>query len=274
MDLFSYSLFLEGFLSAFFIALSTSLIGFFLLIKRLAMLGAGLSHAAFGGIAIALLLDVDPIAFTVLYTVLLGLFIQFLVDKKSLPADTVVALFFSLGVALAIIILGMTENLGANVFSYLFGSMLTASTLDLLLSFLIFLLTITFILFNYRSLLLLSFNEELSKLRGVRVELLNYLLISIASANVVLSIKAVGLVLSASFISIPAMTSLMVSTSFLQSLMLSAIFSFLSLFFGIALALVADLPPSGAVVACMVFMFLLVAFGRFMFKFLRIEKSG
>ncbi|MCS7170864.1 MAG: metal ABC transporter permease [Aquificaceae bacterium] len=263
MDFFSYRVFWEGFVSAFLIAISTSLIGLFLLIKRLAMLGAGLSHAAFGGIALALVFEIDPMVFTLVYTVLLGLFIQFLVDRKSLPADTLVALFFSLGVALAIIILGITDHLGVNVFSYLFGSILTASETDLLLSFLVFVTTLFFVVANYRSLMLLSFNEEIGKLRGVRVGLLNYLLIAIASANVVLSIKAVGLVLSASFMSIPAMTSLLISSSFMQSLVFSVAFSFLSLFSGLGLSLFLDLPPSGAVVTCMVFFFVLASFGRF-----------
>ncbi len=263
MDLLSYSLFWEGFLSAFFIALSTSLIGVFLLIKRLAMLGAGLSHASFGGIALAIVLGLEPMTFTVIYTVLLGLFIQFLVDKKSLPADTVVALFFSLGVALAIVVLGITDNLGTNVFSYLFGSMLTASERDLLLSVLTFLITLLFVLSSYRSLLLLSFNEEVARLRGVRLGLLNYSLIALASANVALSIKAVGIVLSTSFISIPAMTSLMISSSFLQGMLLSVFFSFFSLFSGIAISLLLDLPPSGAVVGSMVLLFVAVSLSKF-----------
>lgn len=266
MELSSYGVFLEGFLSAFLIALSTSLIGVFLLIKRLAMLGAGLSHAAFGGIALAIVLHLDPLVFTVIYTVFLGLLMEFVVEKKSLPADTVVALFFSLGVALAIIVLGVTDNLGVSIFSYLFGSMLTASETELLLSSFIFFLTLFFLLFNYRSLLLLSFNEELGKLRGVRVKLLNYLLVALASANVVLSIKVVGLVLSASFMSIPAMTSLMVSSSFFQSILFSVLFSSLSLFLGMFLSLSLDLPPSGAVVSCMVFLFLIASFGRFIKK--------
>ncbi|MCS6875991.1 MAG: metal ABC transporter permease [Aquificaceae bacterium] len=263
MEIFSYTLFVEGFLSALLVAVSTALIGVFLLIKRLAMLSAGLSHAALGGIALALVLEVDPMVLTVIYTILLGVLIQFLVEKYSLPADTVVALFFSFGVAFAIIVLGITQNLGAGVFSYLFGSMLVASELDLVLSFVVFLVTLLFIFFNYRGLMLLSFNEEIGRIRSVKVSLLNYLLIAIASANVVLSLKAVGLVLSTSFMSIPAMTSLMVSSSFFQSLLLSVGFSVFSLVFGIILSLTFDLPPSGAVVACMVFVFLLALSGRF-----------
>ncbi len=263
MDFFSYSLFLEGFISALFIALSTALVGVFLIVKRLAMLGAGLSHAAFGGIALAIVLDIDPMTFTLFYTILIGILIQLLVDKKSLPADTLVAFFFSLGVALAIIILGITDNLGTNIFSYLFGSMLVAGKSDLILSLFILLITIFFVVFNYKSLLLLTFNEEIAKLKGVKVGLLNYTLIAIASANIVLAIKAVGLVLSTSFISIPAITSLMLSSSFLQSLLFSVGFSLLSLLSGIFLSLLLDLPPSGAVVLCMVSIFALVSVGSF-----------
>lgn len=265
-----YSLFWEGLLSALFIALSTSLVGVFLLIKRLAMLGAGLSHAAFGGVALAVVLQLEPMVFTLFYTVLLGLLTQFLTEKKSLPADTVVALFFSLGGALAVLVLGITDNLGANVFSYLFGSMLTATETDLLLALSVFSLTLLFVTLNYRALVLLSFNEELGRLRGVRVSLLNYLLVALSSANIVLSIKAVGLVLSASFISIPAMTSLMVSNSLLQSLTFSTAFSLLSLLFGVLLSFLFNLPPSGAVVGCMVLLFLLVSLG----KFIRRKFSG
>lgn len=263
MDLLSYSLFWKGFLSAFFIALSTAVIGVFLLIKRLAMLGAGLSHSAFGGIALALVLDLEPMSFTVAYTVLLGILIQFLIERKSLPADTVLALFFSSGVAMAILVLGITDRLGTDIFSYLFGSMLTTSETDLFLSILISVVTLLFVVFNYRSLLLLSFNEEIARLRGVKVSFLNYALIAIASANIVLSIKAVGLVLSASFVSIPAMTSLMVASSFFQTVLFSAGFSLFSLFSGMVLSLLFDLPPSGAVVGAMVLLFLLAGSCRF-----------
>jgi zinc transport system permease protein len=223
------------------------------------MLGAGLSHAAFGGIALALVFGLEPMTFTVFYTVALGLFLQFLIDKKSIPADTLVSLFFSFGVALAIVILGVSQNLGTNLYSYLFGSMLTVTEEELYLSIAVSSLTVGFVFLNFKSLMLLCFNEELARLRGVKVNLLNYLLVAIASANIVLSIKVVGLVLSASFISIPPMTSLFLSWSFTSSLMLSLFFSLLALVVGIILSLYADLPPGGAVVGLMVLLFLLSA---------------
>ncbi len=258
MDFLSYSLFWKGLLSAVLIAISTAIIGVFLMVKRLAMLGAGLSHAAFGGVAIAIVLGIEPLTFTLIYTILVSFLLQFIVDKRRLPADTVVALLFSLGVAVAVILLSMTDNLGTGLFSYLFGSMLTATEVELLLSLSVCIATLLFVLINYRSLLLLSFNEEIARLRGVRVGLLNYALVAIASANIVLSIKAVGLILSASLLSIPPMTAFMLAQSFLQSLILSISFSLTSIALGILMSFLFDLPPGASAVSVMAVFFALV----------------
>ncbi len=255
MDLF---FFWKGVLSAVFIALATSMLGVFLIVKRLSLLGAGLSHVAFGGVALALVLDLEPFTFSLFYTVLSGLLLEFLIEHKKVPTDTLLSLFFSFGVALAVVLLGITGNMGANVYSFLFGSMLTASHRELYLSFLVFCGALAFVLLNYRSLLLLCFNEDIARLKGVKVRLLNYLLIALSSAGIALSIKAVGLVLSASFISIPSMTALLVANSFLSSLLLSVLFSLLSLTLGILLSLYKDLPPGGAVVMVMTLLFALV----------------
>ncbi|MGC8853186.1 MAG: metal ABC transporter permease [Hydrogenobacter sp.] len=262
MILLDYAFLWKGILSGLLISISTSLMGVFLLMKRLSLLGAGLSHAAFGGIALAILLGIDPMVFTLFYMVMSGLTIQLLIERKGLPADTVISLFFSLGVALAIIILGITQNLGSNIYSYLFGSILTVSDRELLGVLLVSLLSLVFVFFYYRKLLLISFNEEIALLRGVKVRTLNYLLIGIASANIVFAIKAVGLILASSFIAIPPMSALLVSTSFLSTLVLSVLVSFLATLMGIFLSLELDIPPSGAIVLCMVVIFLFLVFWR------------
>lgn len=248
-------IFWKGILSALFIAISTSLLGVFLIVRRMSLLGAGLSHVAFGGVALAFVFELEPFTFTLFYTILSGLLLEFLIERKKVPADTLISLFFSFGVALAVVLLGITGNMGANVYSFLFGSMLTASNRELYLSFLVFLGVLAFVLLNYRSLLLLCFNEEIARLKGVKVRLLNYLLIALSSASIALSIKAVGLVLSASFISIPSMTALLVASSFLSSLLLSVLFSVVSLALGITLSFYKDLPSGGAVVMVMTLLF-------------------
>ena len=256
----------KGLFSAVMISLSSSIIGVYLLVRRLSMLGAGLSHAAFGGISIALVLDLEPYTFTVLYTIILGLIIQYLIQRRGLPADTLLSLAFSFGVALAIIILSLWEGLGMNVFSYLFGSILLVSTTELLSIVGVSFLTLAFVFFNYKNIITILFNEEIAKLRNVRVDFINYSLVALACANIVLSIKAVGLVLSASFISIPPMASLLVANSFLSTMLFSAIFSLVSTLLGVFVSIIFDVPPGGSIVLSMVSIFLLLLLGRFLRK--------
>jgi ABC-type Mn2+/Zn2+ transport system permease subunit len=128
----------EGVLAGLLIALSCSMVGVYLLMRRLSMLGAGISHSAFGGIAIAFLLGLEPTLFTLFYVALTSVLLQFLMDSKRLPSDTILSLFFSFGTALAVIVSAMKENLSANIYSYLFGSLLAVSKEELYVSLFVF----------------------------------------------------------------------------------------------------------------------------------------
>ncbi|MEZ0361185.1 MAG: metal ABC transporter permease [Hydrogenobacter sp.] len=271
MTLLDYTFIWKGLLSGLLISASTALIGVFLLMKRLSLIGAGLSHAAFGGIALAILFNADPTLFTVFYTLLSGIILQYLIESKGLPADTVISLFFSVGVALAVVILGITQNLGTNVYSYLFGSILTVSDTELFSAVATSIFTFLFIFINYRKLLLISFNEEIATLRGVKVRVLNYMLVSVASINIVFAIKAVGLILASSFIAIPPMSALLICTSFFSTMMVSVSVSFIATVFGILLSLRLDIPPSGSVVLSMVFIFLIFTIWK---VFLNLKKRS
>ncbi len=247
----------EGLLAGLLTALSCSMVGVYLLMRRLSMLGAGISHSAFGGIAIAFLLGFEPTLFTLLYIAFVSVLLQFLMDSKRLPSDTILSLFFSFGTALAVIVYALKENLSTNVYSYLFGSLLAVSREELYVSFLVFSITALAFWLKYDQLFLVLFNEEIAKLKGVNATFINYLFVLLAGANIVLSIKVAGLLLSASFVALPSMTALLVAGSFLQTFLLSAIISLLSVFFGVILSLAFNLPPSGAIVMLMVLFFIL-----------------
>ncbi|WP_448588642.1 metal ABC transporter permease [Thermocrinis sp.] len=247
----------QGVLAGVFIALSCSMLGVYLLMRRLSMLGAGISHSAFGGIALAFLFGLDPTVFTLIYTAFVSFFIQYLMERKNLPSDTILSLFFSFGTALAVIILSLTEGLSQSIYSYLFGSILVVSERELYLSFFIFLLSLLILRLKYDQLFLVLFNEEIAKLKGINSSLLNYLFVLLAGINIVLSIKVAGLLLSASFVALPSMTALLIAGSFLQTFLFSALFAVLSVILGIAISLSYNVPPSGAIVMLMVFFFLL-----------------
>ncbi len=255
MEFLNYDFVQRGILTGLLIGASSAVVGVFLILRRMAFLGAGLSHAAFGGIALSMIIDVEPFLLTALFTVTVGNLIQLISSKRKVPADAVIALFFSAGVALAVILLGISKKLSENVFGYLFGNILMVTEKELIISLAVASFVALFVVFFYRNLILLTFNEEIAKLRGAHINLINHLLISVASLTVVVSIKAVGIILSSSMLVIPALIGLITGKSFRSCLFISMAVSFFSVLVGIFISLYYNLPPSGSIVGIMVFLF-------------------
>jgi len=257
MELLSYDFVQRGLAAGLMIAVSSALTGVFLILRRMAFLGAGLSHAAFGGVALSMVLGLDPLVFTAVFTLGVGNLIQFLSDRRGIPGDAAIALIFSGGVALAVLLLGIFRGFGEYVFGYLFGNILMVTAEELIFTALVFAGVLLFFALFYRRLFLLTFSEEMAKAQGIKVSSINHLLVSVASLVVVLSMKAVGVILASSMVVIPALTALMLAGSFRSSLLISAGVSVLSVALGVLLALSYDLPPSGAVVGMMILFFAL-----------------
>ncbi|NPB08365.1 MAG: metal ABC transporter permease, partial [Aquificae bacterium] len=197
----------------------------------------------------------DPFLFTAAFTVLVALLVEYLTRNKKVPGDTAIAVIFSSGMALAVLIVGISKGFGENLFSYLFGNILTVTREELLFSLFVFLLVLLYISFNYRRLILFTFSEELSRVRGVRLGLLRYSFVALTALVVVASIKAVGVVLSSSLVVIPSMTGLMVGGSFLSALLYACLAACISVLGGIFLSFSYDLPPSGAIVGVSILLF-------------------
>ncbi len=255
MELLGYDFVQRGILAGLMVGTASAVAGVFLILRRMAFLGAGLSHAAFGGVALSMLLGVDPFLFTILFTLLAGNLVQLMASNRRVPGDAAIALVFSGGAALAVLLLGLVRGFGEHVFGYLFGSILMVSRSELLLTFVSFLIVLLFFKLFYGKLILLTFGEELAKLRGVNVRLTNHLLVSAASLVVVLSIKVVGVILASSMVVVPALTALLVSRSFRGAVLTSISVSVLSVLLGIWLAFYYDRPPSGTVVGSMMLFF-------------------
>jgi len=255
MELLSYDFVQRGLLAGLLIALSCSLIGVFLILRRLAFLGAGLSHSAFGGIALSFLVGADPFLFTAFFTVLIALLVEYLTKNKKVPGDTAIAVIFSSGMALAVLIVGISKGFGENLFSYLFGNILTVTGEELLFSLFVFILTLLYIFFNYKRLILFSFSEELARVKGLKTDLLSYSFVALTAIVVVASIKAVGVVLASSLVVIPSMTGLILGNSFLGALIFASLAGCLAVLGGIFLSFSYDLPPSGAIVGVSILLF-------------------
>ena len=124
-----------GFLGSFY--------GVFIVQRKMSFLGSGLAHAAFGGIALGLLLDSEPLWIAIPFTVIVSMAIIYIKEKTRLQTDTSIGIFFAVSVSLGIIFISMKETYSSDAFTYLFGSILTVNMSDLIASGAISILTLT-----------------------------------------------------------------------------------------------------------------------------------
>ena len=196
---------LVGFLSSYY--------GVFIVQRGLGFLGSGLAHAAFGGVALGVFLNQEPLWIAVPFTVLVAVGITWVKDKTNLGSDTTIGIFFSVSMALGIIFIFLKRQYTSDAFTYLFGSILSVTLVDILFPAILVIITI-FLSPFWKRWAYSSFDRELAEADRIPVQLDDYLLSVLIAVTIVVSIKVVGIVLIAAFLVIPPATSRLMNKSF------------------------------------------------------------
>ncbi len=230
---------LVGFLGSYF--------GVFIVQRKMSFMGDGLAHAAFGGIALGLLLETEPMWIAVPFTLIISIAITLIRDKTRLEMDTSIGIFFALSVALGIIFISLRKHYTTDAFTYMFGSILSVNTSDLIISSTIVIISIVLSSKFWRKWAYATFDSELAKADKLNTKFDDYLLSALISISIVISIKLVGIVLIASFLVIPAASARLLSTTFFKMTILSVVFGLTSSLAGLFLSYYLDL-PSGATI--------------------------
>lgn len=263
-ELLSYGFMQRALLGGVAIALCCGLLGPFLVLRRLSLLGDGLAHLAFGGVALGLLLGVNPLI-AALITAVMGSFWVFSLVKKNIYGEAAIALLLSSGVGLGIVVIGIVKGFNVSLYSYLIGSILALNNLDIMLAFSLLTATVFFYIFFYKDMFYIIFSEELAKLSRKRVNLVNILFILLIAMVVVISIRAVGILLVSALLVIPTLISLNLSKSFKHTIFLSSLSAFIAMIAGIIFSFILDIPPSGAIVLLLLAGFLATQFYKRVF---------
>lgn len=171
---------------------------------RMAFFSDAISHSAFTGVALGMLMGISPDFTLIVFGVLVGVGIISVRQKSTLSVDTVIGVFFSFTVALGIVIISMKRNLTTGLHAYLFGDVLTVSGFEILGILALFLVCLAFFFFYFNDLFLLGINERLAKSQGVRVRLLEYVYAFLLALVVTVSIRVVGLLLVTAMLVVPA----------------------------------------------------------------------
>ncbi len=254
-DFFHYDFMWKALLIGVMISASTSVLGVYLVLEKMSLIGDGLAHASFGGIALGFLFNVDPVltAFAVAGIASFG--INHLVTKERTHGDSAIALALSTGMALAVVIIGVVGGFNADLFSYLFGSILSISFNDIILTFVVSGGVVGFFVFKYDSILQMNFNEELAELNGVNTKRTKYVLTFLVALSVVTAVRAVGILLVTGLIVIPPLTALQIAKSYKNAVFLSFLVSMSGMFVGVFSSFALDIPPSGAIILSLILLF-------------------
>jgi zinc transport system permease protein len=257
IEMFGYQFFQNALIGGVIAAVACGLVGLFLVLKKEAMIGDGLSHTAFGGIALGLLLGINPLLTALVVSIVAVFAISYMRRKKIAASDSAIAIMLAVGFSTGLIIISIAGGFNVELFSYLFGSILTIDVTDLMLVSLLGAAVVLFITFFRRELLSMVFDEEDSRIMGIPTKQLSIIFDLLVAVTIVLSIKVIGTILVVALLVIPGLSALKLNLSFKKTLFASVGFSILSTVLGVIFSAIFSIVTAGLIVFVLVLFFLL-----------------
>jgi zinc transport system permease protein len=236
------------------------LIGTFLVQKRMSLMGDGIGHLAFAGVAIGLLAGVWPIWTALIAAVLGAISVEWLRSHGRAAGDLALALCFYGGIALAIVLASRApEGSSVNVTPYLFGSILTVSRSDVWVIVVLGLVIVATLAVCGRALFAIVVDEESARVAGLPVDVLDTVLAALTAVTIVASMRVVGVLLVAALMVLPVATSRLIARSFRTTVIGAVLVGTGSVVVGLAAARYWSLAPGGAIVLTTVAAYAVVA---------------
>jgi zinc transport system permease protein len=255
-ELFTYGFFRNAFLSALLMSVACGIIGTYIVSRRMVFISGGITHASFGGVGLGYFLGIPPLAGAAVFAVLAALLTENLTRRKIIRNDSIIAIMWSLGMAMGIIFVYLTPGYAPNLMSFLFGSIITVNSTDLWLMLALALFVTIFFSVLYRPILYISFDEQFARTRGIPVMLLNYTLIILVALTIVLSIRIAGIILVLSILTIPQNIANLFTNRFGTIMIVSVIIGFLGSFLGLLISYYLDIPSGATIIFTLVVMYL------------------
>ncbi len=259
IDLLQLQFMQHALLAALLASLACGVVGTLVTVNRQTFLAGAVSHAAYGGVGLAMFLGLPVFPVTVLFTLAAALLMAQVVRRLPARADSLIGVLWAAGMSLGILLLDFSGGYNADLMSYLFGSILAVSARDLTLMAAADLVMLGVVLWYYKDFLAMSFDPEFAQALGVPVERLHSLLQGLIALAIVLLIQLVGLILVMALLTIPPMIAETRARSLGGTMALACLLALMVSLAGLFLAVRADLTSGAAIVAVAVGAYLLNA---------------
>jgi zinc transport system permease protein len=233
LELFDYDFMQRAFIVGIALSILTAVLGSFIVLKRYAMLPDALSHIALLGVGIGLVTHSSPIYVPILVAVIAGAAIEYLRFKKRLYSDAILSIFLSGALAMAIVLINLSDGFNASLFSYLFGSITAVSDDEMHLTLGFTAIALLLLLGSYRQLLFVTLDEESAQASGIPVFALNLMLVILSAVTVALAMRIVGILLIGALMVLPISTALLYKENFAKTVLMATLFSLASVIAGL-----------------------------------------
>lgn len=262
MEILTADFFQRALTGGLLIGLTAPLIGIFLVLRRLSMIGDTLAHVTIAGVALGFLVNVYPIGVGLVFAVVASFAIEKLRKAYKGYAELSIAVIMAGGVALASLFFTLGMGYNTDVMSYLFGSIYTLDTTDLYVVGAVTVVVVTMVSIFFKEMFLLTFEEDAASVSGLPVKLLNMLITVMTALVISTAIKIVGALLVSALLTIPAACSLLIARSFKSSVIFSVAIAEIAVVAGLVTAGVWNLAPGATIVLLLIAMLILTFIGK------------
>ncbi len=258
IEVLKYGFMQRAFLAGIMVAVTCPLIGIFIVLKRLSMIGDTLSHASLAGIAAGMLWGFYPFWGALVFSIIAAYAIEKLRKSFAGYEEISNSIILSTGIAIAVVFIGLAKGYNADLMGYLFGSIAAVSVQDIYIMLVLSFIIIISVAFFYHKLFYIAFDEESAMISGLPVSFLNLYITLLTSFTIVVSMRIVGIFMVSSLLVLPVATAMQIGKGFKKSMFLSMFFALIAVILGLVLSYYLDIASGGAIVLLSVFMLVIV----------------
>lgn len=251
LEYLDYTFFRYALAGVILIAVSAAMIGTYIITRRLVAICGGITHACFGGLGLGYFLGISPVATAAVFAVGSSVAVEWMSTRLRMREDSVIAVIWSVGMAIGVLFVFMTPGYVPELNSFLFGNILTISLTDIEIFAAFTGLLILFFALFYNKIVACAFDRDFAAVMHLPVKFINYTMTVFVALCIVLTIRLVGVMLLMSMLSLPMITAEVFSRRFLHMMLLSTVISLLCSVAGLWLGTLIDVPCSAIIVILM-----------------------
>jgi zinc transport system permease protein len=261
IELIHYQYFINAILASLLAAISCGIAGTYVVSRRIVFISGGITHTSFGGIGIGYFFGFNPVWGAAMFSVLSALGIEYFTRKGNIRNDSVIAMLWSLGMAIGVIFIYLTPGYAPNLMTYLFGSILTVNRTDLMMLFGLTVIIVVFFSLFFRRIQYISFDQEYASTLNLHVGFINYSLMTLVSLTIVFNIKLVGIILLLSMLTIPQNAANLLTKDYRKIILLSILIGFIGSLSGLFISYFLNIPSGASIIFSLVSYYILIRLG-------------